>query len=407
MKRNKFLKVRMDNKNEKWEDCIKRVNPLPKRPDDIRTEFARDVTRILHCTAYRRLKHKTQVFFAPTNDHVCTRIEHVNHVSSISHTIAEFLGLNAELTNAIALGHDLGHAPFGHAGEKIIKGIVEKELGETFWHEKNSLYLVDKIETLEEADGCHINLTYAVRDGIICHCGEVDENGLFPREEFIDLYEITEPNKYPPFTWEGCIVKVSDKIAYLGRDIEDALLLDILPESKVKELSKIIREIGASSFRKINNGIIIHNFIIDLCKHSSPEKGICFSDTMFNIMNKLKEFNYKYIYFHKRLEPYKEYANLIINTIYNLLKQFYNKKIENIFDNLKEQEKFYPLLIRTFSEWLKKYGNFKKSPDKNCYKNSVIYSLNSEKDYLRAIIDFLAGMTDNFAKRVFDEIMTF
>jgi len=407
MKRNIFLEVRMDNKNKKWEDCIKRVSPLPNRPDDIRSEFARDVTRILHCTAYRRLKHKTQVFFAPTNDHICTRIEHVNHVSSISHTIAEFLGLNTELTNAIALGHDLGHAPFGHAGEKIIQNIVKNELGETFWHEKNSLYFVDKIETLEEADGCHINLnlTYAVRDGIICHCGEVDENGLFPRKELIDLHEITEPNKYPPFTWEGCVVKVSDKIAYLGRDIEDALILRTLSRREVKELLRIIKEAGGSSFREINNGVIIHNFIIDLCKHSSPDKGISFSDNIFKIMNELKEFNYNHIYFHKRLEPYKEYADLIINTIYNLLKQFYS--IENLSENLKEQENFYPLLIRTFSEWLEKYGRLKKNNQKHCYKNLVVYSLDNERDYLRAIIDFIAGMTDNFAKRVFDEIMTF
>jgi dGTPase len=226
----------------KWQKMISRQVPLYARGNDIRSEFGRDYTRILHSTAYRRLKNKTQVFFSPQNDHICTRIEHVNHVESISYTIADFLGLNTELTKAISVGHDLGHAPFGHQGEKVISEIAERDLGFAFWHERNGLFLVDKIELLEdnEQNKQNLDLTYAVRDGIISHCGEVDQNGIKPRKEPIDLSSYTEPNEYNPFTWEGCVVKIADKISYVGRDIEDAITIGILDREKIKTLSDIL-----------------------------------------------------------------------------------------------------------------------------------------------------------------------
>lgn len=238
MERGLFRKTGLYEENPKWEQGNSRLQPIDKKPDDIRSEFARDYTRILHCSAYRRLKHKTQVFFATRNDHICTRIEHVNHVASVSYTIANYLGLNTELTNAIATGHDLGHAPFGHAGETFLKEIVSKEIGESFWHERNSLRFVDKCETLPDRDGIehNLNLTYATRDGIVCHCGEVDENSIFPRDEVLDLCSISQANHYSPFTWEGCVVKIADKISYIGRDIEDARLLKVLTVSETKKL---------------------------------------------------------------------------------------------------------------------------------------------------------------------------
>ena len=122
--------------NEKWKNAIKREAPMYNPmygKNNMRTDFDRDYTRVLNCDAYRRLKHKTQVFFAPQNDHICTRIEHVNLVDSISHTIANYLGLNTELTKAIASAHDLGHSPFGHQGEKILSEIAEREFGEKFF----------------------------------------------------------------------------------------------------------------------------------------------------------------------------------------------------------------------------------------------------------------------------------
>ena len=118
-------KYSANSNNPKWENMIKRENPLYTRISDLRTDFERDYTRIIHCTAYRRLKHKTQVFFSPENDHICTRIEHVTHVESISYTVAKYLGLNVELTRAIAIAHDIGHSPFGHEGERILKGLIQ------------------------------------------------------------------------------------------------------------------------------------------------------------------------------------------------------------------------------------------------------------------------------------------
>ena len=171
--------------NSKWDNIIKRENELYSRGNDIRSEFERDYTRIIHSLAFRRMKHKTQVFFSPTNDHICTRIEHVILVESISNTIAEYLGLNTKLTKAIAMSHDIGHSPFGHEGERILSEISKKDIGKTFWHEKNGLEMVDKIILLEDnkQNLQNLNLTYGVKDGIISHCGEIDENSLKPRDE--------------------------------------------------------------------------------------------------------------------------------------------------------------------------------------------------------------------------------
>ena len=212
--KNAFINESANINNPKWNNIISRTAPLYSR-NDIRSEFDRDYTRIIHSNGYRRLKHKTQVFFSPSNDHVCTRIEHVNHVESISYTIANYLGLNTELTKAISASHDIGHTPFGHRGERILSEISQRDVGIKFWHEQNGLNMVDNIELLEDNNRYkkNLDLTYGVRDGIICHCGEIDENSIKPRNEFIDLNTYLYPNQYAPYTWEGCVVKVSDKIS--------------------------------------------------------------------------------------------------------------------------------------------------------------------------------------------------
>ena len=407
MQRGVFRAVGVHEGNPKWDQGIRRVKQLYKKPDEIRSEFARDYTRILHSKAYRRLKHKTQVFFATRNDHICTRIEHVNHVASVSYTIASYLGLNTELTNAIAIGHDLGHAPFGHAGETFLKDIVAKEIGETFWHERNSLRFVDKCETLPDHNGIehNLNLTYAVRDGIICHCGEVDENSIFPREDAFDLYSIQKANHYAPFTWEGCVVKIADKISYLGRDIEDARLLKVLTIGETKELIRIGREFDAK-VNEINTTLLMHDFIIDLCDNSSPEKGIAFSARHLDLINRLKEFNYDYIYRHERLTSYKRYAQLVIESIYNILINGYNGT--ETLNEISRYREIYPILVQTFSDWLQKYSDAGRSDSKGGkYQNEVLYKLENRRDYVQAIVDFISGMSDSFAIKIFNEITTF
>ena len=134
MKIKKFESVSINEDNNKFNECVFRNNSIYKRSYDIRSDFNRDYNRILHSNSYRRLKHKTQVFFATNNDHICTRIEHVNHVSSVSYSIAKYLGLNTELTMAISIGHDIGHPPFGHDGERVLSKFTNDNLGFKFWH---------------------------------------------------------------------------------------------------------------------------------------------------------------------------------------------------------------------------------------------------------------------------------
>ena len=399
----KFEKYSTNPENPNWEKAIEREKPLYSRNNDIRNDFERDYTRIIHSNAYKRLKHKTQVFFSPENDHICTRIEHVTHVESISYTIAKYLGLNTELTKAISVAHDIGHSPFGHEGEKILSEISKRDLEYPFWHEKNGLEFVDNIEILEDNNKCmqNLDLTYAVRDGIISHCGEIDENCVRPRTEYIDLTDYTYPNQYAPYTWEGCVVKISDKISYICRDIEDAITLGILDEH-VDELFSLLNI--TSNNEQINNTIIINNLIHDLCKNSSPEKGLCFSKEALDLLDKIKEFNYKNIYSCNRIKPSTRYFNLVINEIYNLLKSTYDGS--NTLNNLKKLSNTYPKLGNEFINFIYNYYDFGNRENLKL-KNKVLFSINNEKDFYKTIIYYISGMTDNFAIETYNEIIHF
>ena len=389
----KFEKYSANENNPNWDKIISRQSPLYNRNNFMRSEFERDYTRIIHSTAYRRLKHKTQVFFSPENDHICTRIEHVTHVESISYTIAKNLGLNTELTKAIAVAHDVGHSPFGHEGEKILSDISNRDLGISFWHEKNGLELVDNIELLEDTERFkqNLDLTYAVRDGIISHCGEIDENCLKPREKFIDLNDYKFPNQYAPYTWEGCVVKISDKISYLCRDIEDAITL------------KIFKDIPGEE-DIINNTNLINNLIYDLCENSSPEKGLCLSENALNLMNRIKAFNYKYIYASDRIKPSTRYFRVVINEIYNLLKSMYDG--QNTLNKLNDVSDIYPNLCKGFINFITDYYDFDNRENLRL-KNKVLFSIDNEKDFYKAIIYYISGMTDNFAIEIYNEIIHF
>ena len=399
----KFEKYATNPENPIWEKAIKRETPLYSRNNDIRNDFQRDYTRIIHSNAYRRLKHKTQVFFSPENDHICTRIEHVTHVESISYTIAKYLGLNTELTKAISVAHDIGHSPFGHQGEQILSEISKRDLNCSFWHEKNGLEFVDNIELLEDNNKYmqNLDLTYAVRDGIISHCGEIDENCIRPREDYIDLNDYVFPNQYAPFTWEGCVVKISDKISYICRDIEDAITLGILDEH-VDDLFALLNI--TSKNEPINNTIIINDLIRDLCENSSPENGLCFSNEALNLMNKIKEFNYKHIYLSKRLEPSRRYFSIVINEIYDLLKSTYDNV--NTLNNLQVLSKTYPKLGNGFINFIYNYYDFGNRENLKL-KNKILFSIDNERDFYKAIIYYISGMTENFAIEIYNEIIHF
>ncbi|HHW09612.1 MAG TPA: HD domain-containing protein [Firmicutes bacterium] len=394
------------------EDIIARFDRLYERRPDPRGPFLRDYNRLIHTQAYRRLRHKTQVFFATRHDHICTRLEHVNHVAAISYNIAKVLGLNGELVQAIAVGHDLGHAPFGHEGERILSEIAKKpdEIGEVFWHERNSLRFVDYIELLPDPENCkrNLNLTYAVRDGIVCHCGEVDEDYLRPRskKERIDLWEIRHDKRPAPYTWEGCVVKIADKIAYLGRDIEDARTLGILNERNIQELETIISRILGEK-KRVSNTALIHNFVMDLAENSTPEDGLRFSSRYLELIKVIKKYNEDNIYTSDRLECFKKYARLILESIYSKLKTVCQAEIKHIPAALAELRKSSPLLEYHFSNWLSDYGEPSICPRSDGMKNRPVYDLNDRTERHRAALEFISGMTDAFAIRIFNELISF
>ena len=410
MGENDFKEVAAVRKNPRFSEFSARESGLYEEKGEVRSPFARDYTRVLHCTAYRRLKHKTQVFYNIENDHICTRMEHVLHVESAAYTIAKRLKLNDELTRAIAMAHDLGHAPFGHHGERILGELYNEYLGESFWHERNGLYFVDKIELLPDHENVfrNLNLTYAVRDGILSHCGEMDINGIKPREKSIDLYSFTKPGQNEPVTYEGCVVKLSDKIAYVGRDIEDALNLGFLSAENVLKLQKIV---SSDSDEAVNTSTIMSKMILDVCCVSTPEKGICLSEEMSDKLNKIKAFNNEYIYKNKRFDAFNKYAKLVIGELFYTLYSCYGGG--DPIAGLNEKRAAYPVLIGEFCDYLFKYCNddfvkdagWKKT---GVYENVKVYeSLQSEKIYARAVLDYIAGMTDRFAVKCFNELITY
>lgn len=411
-----FVQVACSEENPNWQQAIQRQHELYSRNNDIRTDFERDYTRLLHCEAFRRLKHKTQVFFAPKNDHICTRMEHVFHVASVASTISKYLGLNQQLASAIAIGHDIGHAPFGHFGEECLNKLLPQKPGENapkrFWHERNSLFFADYIETLQDPEGRakNLDLTYAVRDGIVCHCGEVDESGIRPRSQALSLYDIKKAGSVQPYTWEGCVVKLSDKIAYLGRDIEDARRYHILDMGAYRQLREIVGECFGFSATKtgktVNTTVLINDLIVDLCQQSSPEEGLVFSPPYFKFMKKLKSFNFANIYNHWRLQEFEHYATVVIHTIYRLLCQTQPfVPSQKVGFCLKQ----YPLLSTTFEDWLIKYTSYDLEKRALIKFDSIkpVFDLSQPDSFNKCVIEFISGMTDQFAIAIHEEIISF
>lgn len=254
-----------------------------EKEDNLRTAYMRDRDRIVHCKSFRRLIHKTQVFFAPRGDHYRTRLTHTLEVSQISRTIAKVLRLNEELTEAIALGHDLGHTPFGHIGEEALT--QTGKLKEPFNHNEQSLRVVDFLEY----KGKGLNLTYEVRDGILNHTGPVD-----------------------PQTVEGKIVKIADRIAYVNHDIDDAvraklLTIDDLPMKPISLLGKYpSQRIGA--------------LVGDMIEQSNGSGDILFSPKILKAFNELRKFMFDNIY---NGSPAKLENEKVLTLIKNLFEYYF------------------------------------------------------------------------------------
>ncbi len=249
--------IRLDKKAAFSDESRGRVRPEPEQDNDVRTAFQRDTDRIVHCKSFRRLMHKTQVFLNPEGDHYRTRMTHTIEVTRIARTIARALNLNEDLSEAIAMGHDLGHTPFGHAGE----GALSDCIGHPFRHNEQSLRVVDILEK----DGRGLNLTYEVRMGIVGHTGD-----------------------RIPETLEGQIVRRSDQIAYVNHDIDDAIRAGILQDTDIpKSVSYVL---GTHHSQRINT------LVCDMILTSREAGGIMLSPEVDTALKELRSFMFEKVY---------------------------------------------------------------------------------------------------------------
>ncbi len=248
---------------------------------ELRTVFQRDRDRIIHCKAFRRLKHKTQVYLSPGNDHFRTRLIHTIEVAQVSRTIARALKLNEDLTEAISLGHDLGHTPFGHAGERVLDIVLQSQGG--FRHFEQSVRVVEKLEK----DGKGLNLTKEVRDGILCHTRGQEA-----------------------FTPEGRIVRIADKIAYMNHDIDDSIRAGILSESDIPQNLRDILGTGSS--------VRINNMIMNVYQNSHGGN-IAMSDEFSEAFYGLHSFLYRTVYKDSEAKAEEGKAEDMIEIMFNYL----------------------------------------------------------------------------------------
>ncbi|MFA6029460.1 MAG: HD domain-containing protein [Elusimicrobiota bacterium] len=355
-------------------------NPLPvdvylrrskQTAPDMRADYFRDQTKIIHSYPFRRLKHKAQVFYAPDNDHICTRIEHVLHVATIAATVCRGLNLSGgdweldtELAYAIGLGHDLGHAPFGHEGEKELAARLGAP--KAFLHELNSYRVVEHLAN----HGQGLNLTYAVKDGIICHNGEdFLQNDLRPSTTANDLENIHD-RAYMPTTCEGCVVRLADRIAYLGRDIEDAVTAGFITKADVPR--RVAEALGDS------NTDIISALIDDVVAHSAKADAIGFSPERLLLVKELGEFNYQRIYYHPRLLKYRRHIKTVIHTLFDYFVELFER-------NGTDFKAYHALDLESD----RNFGHY-------CEQLRPVYE--REGWAARTIVtDYIAGMTDGFA----------
>ncbi len=302
------------------EQLTGRVRPMD--PCELRTEFQRDRDRIIHCKAFRRMKHKTQCFLAPEDDHFRTRLTHTMEVQQIARTIARALQLNEDLTEAIALGHDLGHTPFGHMGERILNRLTGG-----FSHEEQSLRVVEVLEN----DGMGLNLTEAVRDGILQH---------------------TSHGK--PLTREGEVVSLSDRIAYINHDIDDAVRAGVL---RTEEIPKELMEILGHT-----HGDRIDKMITDVVTESQGKPHVCMKAETYEATMALREFMFENVYTRDVVVREEIKAGFVLESLYEHFSTHPTQMPEDLWRE------------------------------------------HAPGDVQRAVTDYIAGMTDNFAVHKFSDI---
>ena len=329
--------------------------------EDIRPNYFRDIDRIIHSLSYTRYNDKTQVYSKKGNDHISKRIIHVQLVSKIARTIGRALKLNEDLIEAIALGHDLGHVPFGHTGESILNKISLENNEGYFMHNVQSVRTLMNLEN----NGNGKNITIQVLDGILCHNGE----RLLKKYEFKnknkdkfleDYYKCYNDKKYStnliPMTLEACVVRISDIIAYIGRDLEDAIEIGNLKQEDIP--LDIVKVLGN------DNTSIVNTLILDIINNSYDKSYIELSDEKFKALNELIKFNYENIYFKSNSKDELEEYEFMFKVVFN--------KCIYILKNELKDYNIYKYFLNNMSDEYNKNSN------------------------ARIVLDYIAGMTDTY-----------
>ena len=336
-----------------------------EKENEIRPVFFRDADRIIHSFTYTRYIDKTQVFPFTRNDHITHRVLHVQLVSKIARMIGKALNLNEDLIEAIALGHDVGHTPFGHKGEQFLDEICKREQIGCFKHNAQSVRFLKDIE--------EINLSLQTLDGILAHNGEMIQDKYKPlpktKEEFLlelksSFEDESFDKKIVPMTLEGCVVRISDIIAYIGRDIEDAIIVGTIKREDIPE--DIVRVLGN------NNSIIVDTITKDIIKNSIGKDYISFSKEVFEAMAKLKKWNYENIYTSE--DACKNES---------IIREYFNKLFEVYLRYLEEENDDSNLSKKNIKEFVE--------------QRSKEYLETTNKK--RIVIDYLAGQTDHYFLR--------
>ena len=328
--------------------------------EDIRTPFFRDIDRIIYSLSYTRYMDNTQVFSFNENDHISKRMVHVQFVSKIARTIGRALGLNEDLIEAASLGHDLGHVPFGHVGEHILNEISLNNNEGYFNHNVQSFRTLYEIEN----SGLGRNITAQVLDAIICHNGEFLQGEYKPKaktfDDILNEYKETYTNnnvELIPMTLEGCVVRISDLIGYIGRDIEDAIRIGIIDKESIPK--NITDVLGT------NNREIVNTIILDIIDNSFDKPYIKLSDKVYNAIKELKEFNYINIY--DKANTKEDIENY---------KKMFNELFEKYLNDLNTENK-----------------------DSSIYRSYISNMNDKYKEHntnARIVIDYIAGMTDDY-----------
>jgi dGTPase len=328
---------------------------------DYRQAFAVDADRILHSRGYTRYIDKTQVFYLIRNDHITHRVLHVQLVSKIARTIGRFLGLNEDLIEAIALGHDIGHTPFGHDGERMLSALCQEHGIDHFLHNLQSVQFLERVER----KGRGWNLTLQTLDGILAHDGEVHDQRLEPHPGqdlgVLDA-EATAKRRNPglritPVTMEGCVVRMADTISYIGRDIEDAIRLGVVVREDIP--ADCARVLGRT------NGAIVYSLVTDILANSHGQPFLSFSPEVSAALKRLKAFNLERIYLDRRIKCHGR-------RIAELFRLLFERYLEDITDHRTDS-----VIFRNFLHDM--------APD---------YVQNHRPAEI--VRDFIAGMTDHY-----------